>query len=195
MTIADDTTTTDEIATGAAPVPTIDLYRDIHKGIRNELFGTTLQAGSTDPADRAGRLDLAGRIDKLVYLLGSHARHEDTVVQPAIEAHVPAVAECVASDHEARLAFASYLGALVEVRIAFVEEGLDVQLRLAEVFAHRLRKAEEMERAAELLREDLLVQAEPPQRHASPQSFDTCRSRSQPSSTYSDTTRSLQLRS
>ncbi|MCB9372309.1 MAG: hypothetical protein H6518_05960 [Microthrixaceae bacterium] len=45
-----------------APVPasvpamaTVDLYLDIHKGIRADLFSVTGRAGSLDPADAAGR--------------------------------------------------------------------------------------------------------------------------------------------
>ena len=86
----------------AAPagVPEIDLYRDIHKGIRAELFGTTLQAGTLDPSDRASRVALADRVTGLVNLLVSHAEHEDHGVQPAIELHLPAVAERIVADHE-----------------------------------------------------------------------------------------------
>ena len=65
---------------------TFDLYRDIHKGIRAELFAVTTAAGSLDPADRAGRADLARHVDSVVELLVSHAEHEDAAVQPAIEA-------------------------------------------------------------------------------------------------------------
>ena len=41
---------------------TFDLYRDIHKGIRAELFAVTTAAGSLDPGDRAGRADLARHV-------------------------------------------------------------------------------------------------------------------------------------
>ena len=71
---------------------TLDLYRDIHKGIRAELFAVTTDAGSIDPADRAGRSGLADRVTALTRLLVSHAAHEDNHVQPAIEAYLPRVA-------------------------------------------------------------------------------------------------------
>ena len=82
-----------------APV-TFDLYREIHKGIRAELFGVTGQAGSLDPADEAGRVALFGRVRALADLLESHAHHEDTIMQPSVEEYVPAVAEQVIADHE-----------------------------------------------------------------------------------------------
>src|SRR5690349_14729019 len=78
---------------------THDLYRDVHKGIRAELFGTTLQAGSLDPSDDAARAALAGRVRGVRELLSAHAGHEDTHVQPLLEEHVPALAGEVARAH------------------------------------------------------------------------------------------------
>jgi hypothetical protein len=103
MSITEPTTgTTADPTTGAAaPVETIDLYRDIHKGIRAELFATTVQAGTVDPSDRQSRLDLATRTEGLVWLLETHAEHEDAGIQPAIEVHLPEVAERIVADHHA----------------------------------------------------------------------------------------------
>ncbi len=84
----------------------VDLYRDIHKGIRSELFRVTETAGNLDPADREARAALATHVHQVVDLLVTHAEHEDTNVQPALETHLPALAEQVADDHhriEARL--------------------------------------------------------------------------------------------
>src|SRR5690606_8397842 len=66
-----------------APVPSdlapivVDLYRDIHKGIRAELFAATLEAGRLDPADDAGRAGLDAQVNGLVRFLVQHAEHED----------------------------------------------------------------------------------------------------------------------
>jgi hypothetical protein len=67
-------------ATFQQQVP-LDLYRDIHKGIRGFLFDVTTAAGSTDPGDRGARSDLAR--------------------QPLIERHAPDLAVAVALDHPA----------------------------------------------------------------------------------------------
>jgi hypothetical protein len=80
---------------------TEDLYRDIHKGIRVELFAVVAEAGRLDPGERASRVDLAGHIGSVVELLVGHAGHEDRHVQPAIEIHLPDVADQIASDHVA----------------------------------------------------------------------------------------------
>lgn len=85
----------------AYPGVAFDLYRDIHKGIRSELFALTEAAGRTDPADRAARLDLVAQLRGVVEVLDQHAHHEDAAIQPAIEAHVPDVAETVVADHAA----------------------------------------------------------------------------------------------
>jgi len=89
-----------------APIPafetvTFDLYRDIHKGIRAELFGVTLTAGNTNPGDCAARTELAARVRQMAYLLESHAEHEDRTIQPAIERFLPDVAETIEHDHAA----------------------------------------------------------------------------------------------
>jgi hypothetical protein len=93
MTLIDETTRTD------FDLVTIDLYRDIHKGIRADLFGVITTAGSLDPADKSARIDLQHRVHSVVELLVSHAEHEDAAVQPAIELHLPALAETIARDH------------------------------------------------------------------------------------------------
>jgi hypothetical protein len=79
----------------------VDLYRDIHKGIRSELFAAVVEAGRLDPVDHQGRAALAAQVRDVVALLVSHAEHEDTAVQPSIEAHLPRLAEVIAGDHEA----------------------------------------------------------------------------------------------
>jgi hypothetical protein len=81
-----------------APV-TEDLYRDIHKGIRAELFALTAGAASLDPADVVGRASLAAHVHDTAWLLASHAEHEDHAVQPALEVHLPELFDRIEADH------------------------------------------------------------------------------------------------
>ncbi len=84
-----------------------DIYKDIHKGIRGELFRVTALAGTIDPGERCAREGLAETSAKLFELLVEHANHEDDYLQPSIELHAPFFAEVIASDHarlEARIA-------------------------------------------------------------------------------------------
>jgi len=78
---------------------TLNTYRDIHKGIRAELFALTTSAGTLDPHDREGRADLARHVQSVVDLLVLHAEHEDAVIQPVLEAQLPALAAQIATDH------------------------------------------------------------------------------------------------
>ena len=83
-----------------APV-TLDLYKDIHKAIRVELFTATAEAGRLDPSQGIARGALAAHVHDIVELLRSHAEHEDAAIQPALEARLPDLAERVAIDHPA----------------------------------------------------------------------------------------------
>ena len=89
-----------------------DLYRDIHKGIRSELFAVVADAGRLDPADRCGVADLSEHVRRTLQLLVDHAEHEDGAIQPALELHAPALAERVASDHHELEARMDWLGVL-----------------------------------------------------------------------------------
>ena len=88
-----------------API-TLDLYKDIHKGIRVELFSVTTEAGWLDPAQGIARGALATQVADVVDLLTGHAAHEDAAIQPVLEARLPALAERIEVDHltlEARM--------------------------------------------------------------------------------------------
>jgi hypothetical protein len=97
---------------------THDLYRDIHKGIRAELFATTVQAGSLDPGDDAARVALARRVRGVRELLVAHAAHEDTHVQPLLEEHTPALAGEVARAH-----------ARIETTLVVLDDAADAAMR------------------------------------------------------------------
>lgn len=76
-----------------------DLYRDIHKGIRAELFSVTGESGSVDPGDRMGRAALAAHVRDVVGLLADHAEHEDAHIQPVLGRHLPVLAGTIGTDH------------------------------------------------------------------------------------------------
>jgi hypothetical protein len=96
-------TTFDTVSTEAAPagyvLPKHDLYRDIHKGIRAELFAITGAAGSLDPTDTPGWVDLANHVNSVWEVLESHAHHEDSVIEPVLFDLRPNLAESIAADH------------------------------------------------------------------------------------------------
>jgi hypothetical protein len=117
MTINDTPT-----ATARFELVAVDLYRDIHKAIRSELFALTTAVGQTDPADRAARCALAAHLRDVHQLLESHAEHEDAAVQPSIEQHVPHVAEQIAVDH---LSFEARGESLVARATEAVDAGAD----------------------------------------------------------------------
>jgi hypothetical protein len=85
--------------TAALDAVAVDIYRDIHKGIRHELFGVTLAAGQVDPGDPDAVTGVAGRWADLVALLVAHAEHEETFVQPVIEQFTPVYAEEILEAH------------------------------------------------------------------------------------------------
>jgi hypothetical protein len=85
--------------TDAFGLVAIDLYRDIHKAIRAELFRVTSEAGRLDPSSRAGRVALVGEVHALAALLESHAAHEDEHIEGALRLHLPELAEQVDDDH------------------------------------------------------------------------------------------------
>jgi hypothetical protein len=93
------TTTPLIVETAALETVTFDIYRNIHKGIRNGLFSVTLAAGQVDPHDQAAVQGIAGRWTELVNVLVAHAEHEDGFVQPVIERFQPAYAAEIAEAH------------------------------------------------------------------------------------------------
>ena len=77
------------------------MYRDIHKGIRAELFGVTTSAGNVDPGDRDAVEAGSERLRTLVRLLISHAEHEEEFVQPVVKQYAPKLADVIIEDHVA----------------------------------------------------------------------------------------------
>jgi hypothetical protein len=76
-----------------------DIYNNIHKGIRAELFAVTSATGNADPADDGVVEATATRLRNLIALLISHAEHEDEFLQPVLEQKLPDLAAVVAVDH------------------------------------------------------------------------------------------------
>ena len=86
----------------APPTPdnvTFDLYRDVHKAIRVELFSLTIEAGRLDPSDQVARQALADHVTWVVDWLAQHAHHEDTRIEPDLRRLLPDLAAVVHDDH------------------------------------------------------------------------------------------------
>jgi hypothetical protein len=57
--------------------PTLDLYREVHKGLRRAMFGFCEAAGSLDPDDATARQAFVARFTELELMLTLHHGHED----------------------------------------------------------------------------------------------------------------------
>jgi hypothetical protein len=82
-------------------------YRDIHKGIRAELFEVTSAAGRLDPGDSIGWMALVNHLTSVESTLATHAGHEDAHIEPVLVEIAPTLADQIAEDHrrlEARFA-------------------------------------------------------------------------------------------
>lgn len=80
---------------------TFDLYRDVHKAIRVDLFTVTAAAGRLDASDPTAVAALAGRVRATVAFLEDHADHEDAAIGPVLVDHLPDLAARIAADHVA----------------------------------------------------------------------------------------------
>lgn len=94
MTTIETPLATDEFALVA-----FDLYRDIHKGIRAELFAITAAAGSLDPSDAFGWIAFAEHVSSVERMLRTHAEHEDVHIDPVLREHLPELAAGVVAEH------------------------------------------------------------------------------------------------
>ena len=74
-------------------------YRDVHKGIRAELFDVTSSAGRLDPSDAVSWLALVDHLGSVEHTLSTHAGHEDEVVEPVLAEFDPFLAESIEQDH------------------------------------------------------------------------------------------------
>ena len=120
-------------ATTLAPV-THDLYRDIHKAIRTELFAVTMEAASLDPSLGIARAGLAAHVREVVAFLVDHAEHEDAAIQPVLERELPDLAARVEVDHET-------LEARMDDLVAMAEEAAQLDAADAGHRIHRVHLA------------------------------------------------------
>jgi iron-sulfur cluster repair protein YtfE (RIC family) len=104
----------EQTSSSSTYVVTTNLYRDVHKGIRAELFAVTAEAGRVDPDSHTARAGLAAHARDVVDLLEGHASHEDTVIQPALQAHLPDLAARIDADHNIISARTSRLVSLAD---------------------------------------------------------------------------------
>jgi hypothetical protein len=78
----------------------LDLYRNIHKGIRVMLFDLVQTSGRTDFTDVTEVSALRASVRDIFELLESHAHNEDAHVMPLLHASAPVLAHEFAAAHE-----------------------------------------------------------------------------------------------
>ena len=140
-------------ATTLAPV-THDLYRDIHKAIRTELFAVTMEAASLDPSQGLSRAALAAHVREVVAFLVDHAEHEDAAIQPVLERELPDLAARVEVDHET-------LEARMDDLVEMAEEAAQLDAVDAGHRIHRVHLAFASFTGAYLEHQDVEEQAHP----------------------------------
>jgi hypothetical protein len=78
----------------------LDLYRNVHKGIRVMLFDIVRESGHTDFTSAPEVARLQEQVAGIFELLESHAHTEDRFMMPLVERLAPALAKEFGSAHE-----------------------------------------------------------------------------------------------
>jgi hypothetical protein len=76
-----------------------NLYGDVHKGLRRELFNLVQDCGRADPENEGEVAAIADRLATLRGFLHEHAEHEERWVEPLLRRHAPKLAGELAAAH------------------------------------------------------------------------------------------------
>jgi hypothetical protein len=95
-----------------------DIYRNVHKGIRLEMFAVTTELGSLDPDDVEACRRFASRFRSLELMLAKHAMHEDVHLEQAIADALGNHAADLAAAHVVLESHVSRIGLIVDVAVA-----------------------------------------------------------------------------
>jgi hypothetical protein len=112
----------DIVAVRTAPVVidrpvSYDIYRNVHKGIRLEMFAVTTALGSLDPDDTEACRAFDARFRGLELLLAKHAMHEDEHLEQAITDALGDHAAQLAVDHVVLEAHVERIGRIIDVAL------------------------------------------------------------------------------
>jgi hypothetical protein len=78
----------------------LDIYKEVHKGLRKALFDLAFQAGSTDFTSADSLQRLKEQFDLTYNLLEVHAHSEDTFVEPLLKQCNVRMAEMLTAAHK-----------------------------------------------------------------------------------------------
>ncbi len=91
----------EDSATNNATGGSVDLYREVHKGLRLALFELTNAAGALDGTDQTAVSSFARLFADLDMMLETHHGHEDgELLGSLIERHAPEAATVIAEGHK-----------------------------------------------------------------------------------------------
>jgi hypothetical protein len=78
----------------------VDLYREVHKGLRHALFDLTFRAGRLDAIDDELVIALVDETRRVIDLLRGHHEHErQPALEGIVETHVPTVVRLIHEEH------------------------------------------------------------------------------------------------
>lgn len=77
----------------------VNIYRNIHKGVRAVMCDTVMKAAALDLEDADEVAQVLAQAKELAVFCADHLRHENEYVHPAMEARQPGSATNTAGDH------------------------------------------------------------------------------------------------
>ena len=77
----------------------VNIFNQIHKGLRALLYETSLLLQQTDFADGKEMKDAVERVILVANLFDDHARHEDKFILPAIQGFEPSIVDAFEQEH------------------------------------------------------------------------------------------------
>ena len=77
----------------------VNIFNQIHKGLRALLYESSLLLQQTDFSDEQEMKDAINRVTMVADLFDDHAHHEDTYVFPAIQQYEPSIVDAFEQEH------------------------------------------------------------------------------------------------
>ena len=106
------------ITTNPAPLPQVDLYGTVHKGLRLALCSLLTRMGSTDFSEPRRAAVVLDDLEGVLYLCEHHIDHEEAHIHPAVDRKRPGFIAALEAEHVDHAAAIRELRALAEAVVA-----------------------------------------------------------------------------